>query len=61
LKAVRLAVLSFLPHLDGRDVLLHENNHAVCRVMANLTSRSPEMMAELHRLWVMLDINNIHM
>jgi hypothetical protein len=23
---VRLAVLSFLPHLDGRNVLLHEDN-----------------------------------
>jgi hypothetical protein len=26
LKAVRLAVLSFLPHLVGRNVLLHEDN-----------------------------------
>jgi hypothetical protein len=26
LKAVRLAVLSFLPHLDGRNILLHEAN-----------------------------------
>jgi hypothetical protein len=26
LKAVRLAVLSFLPHLAGRNVLLHEDN-----------------------------------
>eukprot|EP00873_Tetraselmis_striata_P019321 jgi/Tetstr1/439585/TSEL_028012.t1 len=28
LKAVRLAVESFLPHLAGRNVLLHEDNHA---------------------------------
>jgi hypothetical protein len=46
LKAVRLAVLSFLPHLAGRNVLLHEDNHAVCHVMAGLTSRSLEMMTE---------------
>eukprot|EP00873_Tetraselmis_striata_P036117 jgi/Tetstr1/456381/TSEL_043115.t1 len=29
LKAVRLAVESFLPHLAGRNVLLHEDNQAV--------------------------------
>jgi hypothetical protein len=28
LKAIRLAVLSFLPHLIGRNILLHEDNHA---------------------------------
>jgi hypothetical protein len=60
LKAFRLAVLSFLPHLVGRNVLLHEDNHAVRHVLAGLTSRSPEMMTELRRLWYMLDTNNIH-
>jgi hypothetical protein len=38
LEAVRLAVLSFLPHLAGRNILLHEDNHAVCYVMAGMTS-----------------------
>jgi hypothetical protein len=60
LKAVRLAVFSFLPHLAGRNVLLHEDNHAVCHVLAGVTSRSPEMMAELRRMWYMLDTNDIH-
>jgi hypothetical protein len=41
LKAVRLAVLSFLPHLACRNVLLQEDNKAVCHVLAGLTSRSP--------------------
>jgi hypothetical protein len=50
LKAVRLAVLSFLPHLVGRNILLHQDNHAVCYVLAGLTSRSPEMINELRRL-----------
>eukprot|EP00873_Tetraselmis_striata_P008205 jgi/Tetstr1/428469/TSEL_018480.t1 len=50
LKAVRLAVESFLPHIAGRRVLLHEDNHAVCSVLAGLTSRSPAMMAELRKL-----------
>jgi hypothetical protein len=41
-------------------MLLHGDNHAVCYVQAGLTSRSPEMMNELRRLWYMLDTNNIH-
>eukprot|EP00873_Tetraselmis_striata_P033248 jgi/Tetstr1/453512/TSEL_040481.t1 len=60
LKAVRLAVESFLPHLAGRRVLLHEDNQSVCSDLADLTSRSPEMMAELRKLWYMLDNNGIH-
>jgi hypothetical protein len=59
-KAVRLAVLCFLPHLAGRNILLHEDNKAVCHALAGLTSHSPEMMIELRRLWYLLDTNNIH-
>jgi hypothetical protein len=47
LKAVRLAVQTFLPQLAGRNVLLHEDNQAVCYIVAGLTSRSPAMMTEL--------------
>eukprot|EP00873_Tetraselmis_striata_P011019 jgi/Tetstr1/431283/TSEL_020978.t1 len=61
LKAVRLAVESFLPHLAGRNVLLHEDNQAVCHVLLGLTSRSPEMMAELRRLRCLLDSHGIHL
>jgi hypothetical protein len=50
LKAVRVAVLSFFPHLAGRNNLLHGDNQAVCHIVAGLTSRSPEMMNELRRL-----------
>jgi hypothetical protein len=60
MKAVRLAILSFLPHMAGRNVLLHEDNQAVCHVLTGSTSRSPEMMNELRRLWYLLDTNNIH-
>jgi hypothetical protein len=59
LKAVRLAVLNFLPHFVGRNILLHDDNHAVCHVMAGLISRSPEMINDLRRLWF-VDNNNIH-
>jgi hypothetical protein len=59
LKAVRLAVLTFLPHLAGRNILFDEDNHALCYVMAGLTSRSPEMITELRRLWYGLDTIDI--
>eukprot|EP00873_Tetraselmis_striata_P036044 jgi/Tetstr1/456308/TSEL_043064.t1 len=61
LKAVRLAVESFLPHLAGRNVFLHEDNQAVCHVPSGLTSRSPGVMAELRRLWCLLDSHGIHL
>lgn len=60
LKAVRLAVQSFLPQLRGRQVLLHEDNQAVVAVLTKLTSRSPPLMDELRRLWAILDVNDIH-
>jgi hypothetical protein len=60
LTAVRFAVLSFLPHIIGRNILSDEDNHVVCYVLACMTFHSPEMMEELRRLWFMLDNNNIH-
>jgi hypothetical protein len=33
-----MAVLSFLPHLAGRNILLHDDNHDVCSALAGLTS-----------------------
>jgi len=54
-------VESFLPHLAGRNVLMHEDNQAVCHILSGLTSRSPEMMAELRRLWCLLDSHGIHL
>eukprot|EP00873_Tetraselmis_striata_P042594 jgi/Tetstr1/462858/TSEL_007807.t1 len=59
LRAVRHAFESFLPHLRGRRVLLHEDNTAVVVALANLTSRSPVMMEELRKLWHLLDIHDI--
>ena len=47
---MRLAVLSFLPLMRGRKVLLHEDNQAVVAVLSHLTSRSPAMMDELRKL-----------
>ena len=60
LKAVRYAVESFLPHLVGRNVLLHEDNQAVVAVLTHPTTRSPDMMLELRKLWFLLDTHGIH-
>jgi hypothetical protein len=59
LKAVRLAVLSFLPLLRGRKVLLHEDNQAVEVVLSHLTSRSPAIIDELRKHWELIVTNNI--
>jgi hypothetical protein len=59
LKAVRLAVLSFLPLLRGRKVLMHEDNQADVDVLSHPTSRSPGMMDELRKLRELIDTNNI--
>jgi hypothetical protein len=61
LKAVRLALLSFLPYLRGRRVLLHEDNQSVIGVLTNLTSRSPALMNELRKLWFLLDSNDVQL
>lgn len=59
LQAVRHAVESFLPHLQGRRVLLHEDNQAVIGILSKLTSKSPVLMNELRKLWYLLDTCNI--
>jgi hypothetical protein len=38
LKAIRHAIESFLPQVAARNVLLHEDNQAVCHVLTRLTS-----------------------
>jgi hypothetical protein len=59
LKAVRLAVLSFLPLLRERSALLHEDNQAVVAVLSHVTSRSSAMMGELRKLWELIDTKTI--
>ena len=59
LKAVRFAVESYLPQLRGRTVLLREDNQVVVALLSNWTSRSPEMFAELRKLFFLLDTNDI--
>ena len=59
LRAVRLTVETFVRKLQGRHVLLREDNQAVCAILTSLTSRSPLLMRELRRLWFLLDTSDI--
>ena len=55
LLAVHRGLQTFLDRLRGRSVLLWEDNQAVVHILSNLTSRSPELMALLRRIWWLLD------
>jgi len=57
--AVRLYVEHYAEALAGRRLLLHEDNQAVVAILASLTSRSPELMAELRVLLELLDLHDI--
>jgi hypothetical protein len=59
LKAVRCAIESFLPEVKGRRLLLHEDNQSVVGVLTHLTSRSPAMMSELRKLFLLTDEHDI--
>ena len=58
-RAVRYAVASFLGDLRGHQVRLHEDNQAVVHMLTSWTSRSPALMRQLRKLWMVLDANNI--
>jgi hypothetical protein len=59
LKAVRCAIQAFLPELKGKRLLLHEDNQSVIGVLTHLTSRSPTMMCELRKLFLLTDTYDI--
>ena len=59
LKAVRCAIQSFLPELKGRRILLHEDIQSVIGVLTHLTSKSPVMMCELRKLFLLIDTYEI--
>lgn len=58
-KAVRFAVEAFACKLRGRHVLLHEDNQAVVALLHSWSSRSPELLKELRKLWWLLDREDI--
>jgi hypothetical protein len=44
---------------SGRRLLLHEDNQSVIGVLTHLTSKSPTMMCELHKLFLLIDSYDI--
>lgn len=59
LLAVRLGVESFLERLRGRKVRLLGDNQAVVSFVEKFTSRSPELMKDIRKLWWLLDSEGI--
>jgi hypothetical protein len=59
LKVVRYAMQTFLPKLKGKRLLLHEDNQSVIGVLTHLTSKSPTLMCELRKLFLLIDTNDI--
>jgi PP-loop superfamily ATP-utilizing enzyme len=59
LRSVRYAVESFMPELANHIVQLHEDNQAVVAILMSGTSRSPELMRELRKLFDICSLRNI--
>ncbi|KAK3287371.1 hypothetical protein CYMTET_5118 [Cymbomonas tetramitiformis] len=61
LEAVYKTVQSFLRELTGKVVRLYCDNQAVVAMLSHFTSRNPELMRRMRRLWILLDINDIEL
>ena len=59
MKEVRCAIQALLPELKGRRLLLHEDNQFVIGVLTHLTFKSPTMMCELRKLFLLIDTYDI--
>jgi hypothetical protein len=59
LKAVCCAIHAFLPELKGRRLLFHEDNKSGIGVLTHLTSKSPTMMCELRKIFLLVDSYDI--
>jgi Reverse transcriptase (RNA-dependent DNA polymerase)/DNA N-6-adenine-methyltransferase (Dam) len=55
MRAVRYALLSFRDVLQGRCVLLREDNTVTESIIRNASSKSPVMMTEFRLLWALCD------
>ena len=58
-KVVRCAIEAFLPELEGKRFLLHEDIQPVIGVLTHLTSKSPTMLCELRKLFLLVDTYDI--
>ena len=55
LEAVHRSLRAFMEPLQGQSVLLWCDNTTVMHVLNNRTSRSPELMRLLRRVWLLVD------
>jgi hypothetical protein len=51
--------MAFLSELKSKRLLLHEDNQSVIGVLMDLTSKSPTMMCEMRKLFLLLDTYDI--
>ncbi|KAK3262767.1 hypothetical protein CYMTET_28392 [Cymbomonas tetramitiformis] len=61
LEPVYNTVQFFLRELTGKVVRLYYNNQAVVAMLSHFTSRNPELMRRMRRLWILLDLNDIEL
>ncbi|KAK3282899.1 hypothetical protein CYMTET_9388 [Cymbomonas tetramitiformis] len=61
LEAVYKTVQAFLQELEGKVVRLYCDNQAVVAMLSHFTSRNPDLMRRMRRLWLLLDLHDIEL
>ena len=61
LLAVHHTLAAFLDRLEGQSLLLWEDNMTIVHVLTNRTTRSPELMHLLRRVWYLIDSAGIQL
>ncbi|KAK3288060.1 hypothetical protein CYMTET_4454 [Cymbomonas tetramitiformis] len=61
LEAVYKTVQAFLKELEGKVVRLYCDNQAVVAMLSHFTSRNPDLMRRMRRLWLPLDLHDIEL
>ncbi|KAK3276039.1 hypothetical protein CYMTET_15868 [Cymbomonas tetramitiformis] len=61
LEAVYKTVQTFLKELEGKVVRLYCDNQAVVAMLSHFTSRNPDLMRRMRRLWLLLDLYDIEL
>eukprot|EP00854_Cymbomonas_tetramitiformis_P008481 gene8481-biopygen8602 len=61
LEAVFETMQSFMRDLQGKVVRLYCDNQAVVAMLLDLTSRNPELMRRMRKLWLLLDLHDIEL
>ncbi|KAK3236598.1 hypothetical protein CYMTET_53270 [Cymbomonas tetramitiformis] len=61
LEAVYKTVQAFLQELEGKVVRLYCDNQAVVAMLSHFTSRNPDLIQRMRRLWLLLDLHDIEL